>query len=66
MPSVRGVLDPSPRRVQRPRPTISPPRWRHSQSTHARRAEWSGEKLENGEFLNYSKDVSRIANGFDA
>ena len=28
--------------------------------------EWSGGKLENGEFLNYSKDVSRIAHGFDA
>ena len=28
--------------------------------------EWSGRKLENGEFLNYSKDVSRIAHGFDA
>ena len=28
--------------------------------------EWNGWKLENGEFLNYSKDVSRIAHGFDA
>ena len=28
--------------------------------------EWSGGKLENGEFLNYSKEVSRIAHGFDA
>ena len=28
--------------------------------------EWSGGKLENGEFLNYAKDVSRIAHGFDA
>ena len=28
--------------------------------------EWSGGKLENGEFLDYSKEVSRIAHGFDA
>ena len=28
--------------------------------------EWNGWKLENGEFLNYSKEVSRIAHGFDA
>ena len=28
--------------------------------------EWSGGKLENGEFLNYSKDVSRIGYGSTA
>ena len=28
--------------------------------------EWNGGKLENGEFLNYSKEVARLAHGFDA